>query len=710
MDALQRYREVLAINRAIAGAQAYDEVLRLVVDRIAAFTGATACMLLLAQQDGLARVVRSIGIDPVKAAGLAVRLTEHIDRELSDVLGCESSDRFLGVPVIGKAGLLGIIALRWEGDGGQAGAHEEELLSALADQAAIALDNAEHADRLRASEEKLAGIISISADAIISIDEAQRVIMFNEGAQKMFGWSRSEILGKPLDLLMPARLGRRHRDHVAGFAAGPATSRMMMASLSGLRKNGEEFPMETAISRLRDRGAWIFTAVVRDVTEQKRVAHEELFLADAGTILSETLDYEGTLTSVAGLVLREFADFCVIELVDDLGQLRRVKAVGADPAKSAIYAGLESFPFDRGRPCLGRAVVLSKRPQMMAQISQAGLRKVAQSREHLRLLEALAPASAMGVPLIAHGRLLGVLVVASCRPERRYRASDLRLLAELGRRVALTLENVDLYRITQRAVQIRDDVLGVVAHDLRNPLATIALQAALLQRLEAELGPRARKLGDTIERAALRMKRLIQDLLDTARLESRSLPVELARMPAARLVLDSEESHRALAASGSIELAVEIAPELADIWGDRDRLLQVFENLLGNAMKFTPAGGRITLGARPAQDEIEFSVADTGRGISSADLPHLFERFWQARDGERRGAGLGLGIAKGIVEAHGGRIWVESTPAKGSTFHFTVPLASSLEGRAKGPPSSGYTNKPPGQHKVDDVVRRAMIH
>ena len=181
------------------------------------------------------------------------------------------------------------------------------------------------------------------------------------------------------------------------------------------------------------------------------------------------------------------------------------------------------------------------------------------------------------------------------------------------------------------------------------------------------------------------MNRLIQDLLDTTRMETGSLPIEPARVPAAQIVLGSEESHKALVASGSLQLRVELPPELPDVWGDRDRLFQVFENLLGNAAKFTPAGGRITVGARPGEKEIVFWVADTGEGISAADVPRLFDRFWQARKGERRGAGLGLAIAKGIVEAHGGRIWVDSAPGQGSTFAFTVPTgaAGGRQGRAR---------------------------
>jgi PAS domain S-box-containing protein len=809
-----RYREILAITRAIAGAQNYGDILRLVVQETAAFTGATACMLILAQEDGLARVVSSVGLAAARTAAVAITLNERMEGELRRVLGFHSSDRFVCVPVIGGQAMLGMLAVYWEGARALEGSGDDELLSAVADQAAIALDNVERLRRLqvsvetlrtskerfrtlaettsdwlweidenavytyasplvrqllgyepeevlgrtpfdlmppeeaqrlaepfaaiaaerkpfsslentnrhrdghlvvletsgvplfdgsgkfrgyrgvdrditqrksveqalRASEAKLAGIISIAADAIVSVDGSQRIVMFNHGAEKIFGWSQGEVLGQPLDLLIPERFRRFHHQHVANFNSGSDIGIKIeqdRRSIVGLRKSGEEFPADAAVSRLHDgTGKWINTIVLRDISEQKRREYEELFLAAVGTVLAETLDYESTLTSVAQLAMGEHADFCFVDLVDELGELRPVKAMGSDPAKVALYEGLGPFPLDARRPHLGWTIIQSKQPQLLAEMSPDAVRGLAQSEKHLGLLEALAPTSMMGVPLAAHGRLLGALVVGSCRPEQRYRDTDLRLLAELGRRAALSLDNARLFRTTQRAVRTRDEVLGVVAHDLRNPLGTIVLQATLLQRLEAELGPRVRKLGDSIESAARRMNRLIQDLLDTALMESGSLPIEPERVAPAQIVLRSEESHKALVASGSLQLRVELPRELPDIWGDRDRLFQVFENLLGNAAKFTPAGGDITLGARAAgEGEIDFWVADTGEGISAANMPRLFDRFWQARKGERRGAGLGLCIAKGIVEAHGGRIWAESAPGRGSTFHFTVPVA-----------------------------------
>jgi signal transduction histidine kinase len=183
-------------------------------------------------------------------------------------------------------------------------------------------------------------------------------------------------------------------------------------------------------------------------------------------------------------------------------------------------------------------------------------------------------------------------------------------------------------------------------------------------------------LADVIERAAQRMNRLIQDLLDITRMEAGHLVIERARISATQLVLDSVEAERALATAGSLELALDIGSDLPELWADRDRLLQVVENLIGNALKFTKPGGRVRVAAAAHDDEVLFSVADTGAGIADLDMPHVFDRFWQGRKTGRRGAGLGLPIAKGIVEAHGGRIWVDSQLGCGSTFYFTIPAAA----------------------------------
>jgi len=444
-----------------------------------------------------------------------------------------------------------------------------------------------------------------------------------------------------------------------------------------IRKDGTVVDILLSGSAVHGRdGAPIhFVAQIEDVTERKRLADEERFLAEVGPMLASSLDYEETITRVAGLAVRDLADLCIVELTDDDDEVRRFEATARDPAKAWIAEWLANFPIDRERPYLLREVLETRRPVLLPRLSAHEIASLAQSEDHLRVLRAAAIRSMVAVPLLAHGRLLGAIAfLSSSRP---YGPADLRLAEELGRRAALSIENARLYRIAGRAKQARDDVLGIVAHDLRNPLNNIIMQVGMLRRRKCD-PDRLDKGVDVIDRAATRMNRLIQDLLDVTRMEAGRLNVETAAVAADRIVLDAVEAQKSLATASALELRIDLPRELPEIWADRDRLLQVFENLLGNALKFTGRGGVVTVGARARDDDVLFWVDDTGDGIPPEDLPRLFDRFWQARKTRRLGAGLGLPIVKGLVEAHCGGIWVESTVGRGTTFFFTIPTARAI--------------------------------
>jgi len=329
-------------------------------------------------------------------------------------------------------------------------------------------------------------------------------------------------------------------------------------------------------------------------------------------------------------------------------------------------------PIERLVPEVGPPVVRQNlSPEMLASFSR--------NADHLRALRAVDPHSVVAVPLVARGQNLGVIVLVSSTPSRVYGPADVRLAEQLAYRAALSIESARLYRVAQGAIRARDEVLGIVAHDLRNPLSSILMHAARLHSRGSEPVDRSRKAAEAIERSAKRMNRLIEDLLDVTRMDAGRLSVEKTRVPAEQVVADSVEAQKPLAASASVQLRLEVARDLPEVRADRDRLLQALENLIGNAVKFTAPGGRITVGVAPRNGEVLFWVTDTGSGIAKDDLPHLFDRFWQAHKSSRRGAGLGLPIVKGIVEAHGGRIWVESTLGVGSTFFFTMPSAPHAE-------------------------------
>jgi signal transduction histidine kinase len=248
----------------------------------------------------------------------------------------------------------------------------------------------------------------------------------------------------------------------------------------------------------------------------------------------------------------------------------------------------------------------------------------------------------------------------------------------IAERAALAIEHARLYQAALHAKQLRDEVLAVVAHDLRNPVTALIMQATALRRRPPEPERRNPRPIETILRAAQRMNRLIGDLLDVTLIEAGQLGIERARVPARQLAVESVDAQRALAAASSLDVRLELADDLPDVWGSPDRLRQVFENLIGNAIKFTPAGGRVTIGAAPRDGELLFWVADTGCGIPAGDLPRVFDRFWRASKEARHGAGLGLPITRGIIEAHGGRVWVESVVGRGSVFFFTLPGAPGL--------------------------------
>ena len=228
-----------------------------------------------------------------------------------------------------------------------------------------------------------------------------------------------------------------------------------------------------------------------------------------------------------------------------------------------------------------------------------------------------------------------------------------------------------MYRDAQLTIDAREQVLKIVSHDLRNPLHTISMSTSLMLEVPMDEAQRVKRL-QMIKRAGERMTRMVQDLLDVAKFESGRLGIDKRLVDVAPLISEAMDMLRPLAVERGLKLDASTVDDLPKIAADAGRVLQVFSNLIGNAIKFTPPGGLIAIRAEPAGGQTRFSVSDTGPGIPPAQLPHIFGRFWQADANDRRGIGLGLAIAKGIVEAHGGRIWVESEVGHGTTFYFTL--------------------------------------
>ena len=379
--------------------------------------------------------------------------------------------------------------------------------------------------------ELFSGLLAIAADAVIAVDDEQRIIFFNEGAERIFGWAAAEVGGEFLEVLLPLRHRAAHRGHVRGFGAAHGRARLMgeRQQISGLRKSGEEFPAEAAIQRIEVEGRNIYAAVLRDISA-------------------------------------------------------------------------------------------------------------------------------------------------------RQRAEDL----------------------LHQAIKARDDMMGIVSHDLRNPANAVKMLARSITE-----GPDGRALPDdvrervaVIQQAAEQIDALIQDLLDITRLEAGRLVVSRRAVDLGALIGRSVEALRPLAEAGGLTLTTSLPAVLPPLHVDPDRITQLLSNVIGNAVKFSPAGGGVTVSAVVDAAAVELRVHDTGEGIPPAQLSKVFDRFYQASpktQAPRHGAGLGLPIARGIVEAHGGRIWIESAPNVGTTVYFTLPRDA--------PAGTGGSERDSSRH-VQDNSRR----
>ncbi|MEO6447017.1 MAG: PAS domain-containing sensor histidine kinase [Gemmatimonadaceae bacterium] len=528
----------------------------------------------------------------------------------------------------------------------------------------------------RLAEERLAGIISIAADAIISIDVDHRITMFNLGAEKIFGYSADEVIGQPLDILLPEGARSRHQHHIDAFGASPVGARRMgeRSVIAGRRKSGETFPAEASIAKLDIGGERSFTVILRDASERRRTEDALHFLDEASKALSASLDLAETLQHVVDNAVPTLADCCTIDLTRHLGapphfavaartSVQREQLRAASTRIAALWEVLRIAPPEQ-----------RSAPSLVANVTEEWLMARGVSREARVLLQSLGVRSLMVFPLAVHGRTWGMMSFFMTDSGQRFDEPSLALARELAGRVAQAVENGDLYSRSQQAVAMRDEVLAIVSHDLRNPLSVVSMCASTLSEQPLPDAETIIDLASTMHQSAEWMNIIIQDLLDVARMESGRLAVYAAPVDFSALVESVIELHQPLADDRELDLVAEIDPDVPLVMVDAARINQVLSNLVGNALKFTRKGGKIRVSAAALELGVIVTVSDTGRGIDVDHLPRLFDRFWQVRrDDTTKGSGLGLAIAKGIVEAHGGTIWAESVLGEGTSFRFTLP-------------------------------------
>lgn len=394
-------------------------------------------------------------------------------------------------------------------------------------------------------------------------------------------------------------------------------------------------------------------------------------LATAGTSLAQSLEYDVTIEKIAEVAIPALGDFALACVLDERGTGVTLRAHAERSAAIATeLAGYASRSFRlEDAPTLESYI----RSEKAAVVVPGGERALTDLLGPTLGASVLAQriGSILIAPMVARGRPLGALCIASYA-RRGFSSEEVTLAEELGRRAALALVSARLYERTLKAVRARDETLAVVSHDLRNPLSSIELTASMLMKIAAA---HAVPHVERILRAVRRGLAIVDDLLNAAAIDAGQLSIALKAEAPGSVAGEAVDAAMPFARERSIELTLDAAPRMPHVRCDKNRIVQALGNLLGNACKFTPPFGHVRLVTQLVGAEVEFGVVDDGLGVAPDELPHLFDRYWRGRETGKRGTGLGLHIAKGIIEAHRGKLEVESAAGVGSRFYFRLPLA-----------------------------------
>jgi PAS domain S-box-containing protein len=476
----------------------------------------------------------------------------------------------------------------------------------------------------------------------------------------------------------------------AVYGASIAARRPFRMEYRLRRADGEyRWILDTGVPRFLADGAFAgFVGSAIDITERRESEEQLRFLADAGSILASSLDYERTLQQVVRLAVPVLADYCVLDLVDG-ATVRRVAAAHADPALEATAQRLLDFPPTPGGPGPVAGVLRSARPILVNGLTPAALDVVAEGPEHRALLRELGPTAYMAVPLLAAGHVLGSLLFVTAGSGRAYDEMELARAEEVARRAALAIENARLYEASVEANRAKADFLAVMSHELRTPLnAILGYTDLFLMGIPAPLPEPVVPQMERVKGAARHLLGMIDEVLTFARLEAGQ--EEVHPEPGVRCA-DLVEATVALVEPLALERSLRFTsacddPELT-LETDPRRVRQILVNLLGNAIKFTDRG-TVSLTLRREGGEVAFEVADTGIGIDPGHLERIFDAFWQVEQTRSRrhdGSGLGLSVARQLARLMGGDVTAASEPGAGSVFTLRLPLAVSAPAPVAGP-------------------------
>jgi PAS domain S-box-containing protein len=693
----QKFEEQQAIYRmtgAVTRAGALEDIYTAALDELQHTVHANRASILLSDDDGVMRFKAWRGLsegyrrtveghspwspddpDPQPVLVPDVQADPHLT-SLLPVLASEGIRAVGFIPLVYARRLLGKFMIYFDAPHVVQPA-ELRLAQTIAGHIAVAIIRKRSESALRESEERYRRLVEHSPVAV-AVHSGGTIVFVNPAGARLLGADDpSAIVGRRmLDFVHPAyhTIAADRARRAAEHGAQPTIEEQF------IRNDGTTIDVEVSTIGFTFQGRPAVQLVVSDVTERRRNEREQRLLAEAGALLNSSLDYQVTMRSITRLAVPAVADWCFVDLVDELGGFTRIAVAAADPMHQALadglrrsYAPLPNAPYGVSRTArVGQA-------ELMTQMDDALLTSIARDDEHLAMLRAMRMTSYICVPLVSRGRTIGVLTFALGDSGRTYSAADLPLAEELARRAALAVDNARLYREAHEANRAKSQFLTTMSHELRTPLNAIGGYTELLEMgLRGPITAQQREDLARIQRSQKHLLGLINDLLNFARIESGHVELHVEDVSVEEELAGVQPLIEPQIAAKGLRYHRNGTHAHVTCRADRDKMRQVLLNLLSNAVKFTPSDGEVALDWDVADQTVRIHVRDTGPGIPAHKHEAIFEPFVQLTSSLTRiteGTGLGLAISRELARAMGGDVTVASRVGEGSTFTFKLPRA-----------------------------------
>ena len=536
--------------------------------------------------------------------------------------------------------------------------------------------------RMQEGESRLAAIVSSSEDAIVGRDLTGYVTSWNEAASRLFGMAAKDIIGHTLEALVPPERRSEESQMLQQLRQGERVSQF---ESERFKADGTRVPVSLSLSPIRDSyGAVVGSSLIaRDVSERERTdralrqrLRQLHVLSQAGQAL---IMGEPVSATSRGDLFEQLAAAVGSDLQLNYGVHDATGELVLQSTFGLTSAQVKELTAQPVADTLWGMVAEQHRPLVLNELQTSTLQQTLWLRR-------LGARCFVGVPLLARGQLRGVQVFVS-RTRNELREGDLQVIRTVCDQVSAMLERARLLdelhaneRSLKRADRAKDDFIATLAHELRNPLAPIRNAVGIMRHNDRASPQQLAWCRDIIERQVAQMTRLLEDLLDVSRVTRNKIELRRERVDVLRAVEQALEASRPLIEARELRLTLELPSAPLILYGDPARLTQVFSNLLNNAAKYTDTGGQITLSVEASDSKAQIRVRDTGIGIETQHLPHVFDMFAQLAPAlERAGGGLGIGLAltRGLVELHGGTIEAYSAGSgRGSEFVVTLPIVA----------------------------------